>query len=194
MTLAAGPGPLIYDQLGIDGERNGNRSTNNAPRNLYRCSDDAWVAVSTSATSVAERVLRLIGHPEVLDEPWFSTGQGRVQHVDLLDEWVSDWIGSRTSADVIETFTKAGAAVAPVYRSSEVLEDPHLNETGMITEVTDEKLGPVRMHGVLGRLSATPGRIRHTGRPLGHDTDECLKEAGYTETDIDALRSIGVIS
>ncbi len=194
MALAAGPGPSIFDQLGIDGERTGNRSANNAPRNLYRCSDHAWVAVSTSATSVAERVLRLVGHPEVIDEPWFATGQGRVQHVDLLDGWVSDWIGSRTSAEVIEAFTTAGAAVAPVYRPSQVLDDPHLNETGMITTVTDEKLGPVRMHGVLGRLSATPGHIRHTGRPLGHDTDECLKEVGYTDPDIDALRSTGVIS
>lgn len=194
MTLAAGPGPSIYDQLGIEDKRTGNRSTNNAPRNLYRCSDDAWVAVSTSATSVAKRVLRLVGHPEVVEEPWFATGQGRVQHVDLLDGWVADWIAARTANEVIEAFTEAGAAVAPVYRPSEVLEDPHLNETGMIAEVTDDRLGRIRMHGVLGRLSATPGEIRHTGRQLGQDTDACLLELGYTNQDIDALRETGVIS
>ena len=56
------------------GTRQGNRSTNNAPRNTYRTSDDRWVAVSTSAQAIAERVMRLVGHPEVVDEPWFATG------------------------------------------------------------------------------------------------------------------------
>ena len=66
-------------------QRHGNRSTNNAPRNTYRTADGNWVAVSTSAQSIAERVLRLVGHPEVIDEPWFASGHGRAEHVDLLD-------------------------------------------------------------------------------------------------------------
>ena len=64
----------------------------------------------------------------------------------------------------------------------------------MSAEVTDDRLGRIRMHGVLGRLSATPGEIRHTGRQLGQDTDACLLELGYTNQDIDALRETGVIS
>lgn len=194
MTLAAGPGPSIYDQLGIEQGRTGNRSTNNSPRNLYRCADGAWVAVSTSATRVAERVLRLVGHPEVVDEPWFATGQGRVEHVALLDGWVSDWIGARTASDVIESFTEAGAAVAPVYSPAEVLEDPHLNATGMITGIEDEQLGRIRMHGVLGRLSDTPGEIRFTGRRLGQDTDRCLRDLGYSDHEIERLRGSGVVA
>ncbi|MCX6418579.1 MAG: CoA transferase, partial [Actinobacteria bacterium] len=65
-----GPQPTIYDQTGVIQGRTGNRSVNNAPRNTYKSRDDKWIAISTSAQSIAERVLTLVGHPEVLDEPW----------------------------------------------------------------------------------------------------------------------------
>lgn len=194
MMLAVGPGPTVYDQLAVESSRTGNRSVNNAPRNLYRCSDGAWVAVSTSATSVAERVLRIVGHPEVIDEPWFATGQGRVEHVDLLDGWVADWIQQRDADDVIRVFTEANAAIARVYTARDILEDPHLKATGMITTVKDEVLGDVMMHGVLGRLSDTPGQIQFTGRPLGHDTEDCLASLGYDVEAVEELRSRGVIA
>lgn len=67
-----GPQPTAYDQLGTVPPRTGNRSVNNAPRNIYPTRDGSWVAVSTSAQSVAERVMKLVGHPEVTDEPWFA--------------------------------------------------------------------------------------------------------------------------
>ncbi len=111
ILTAVGPGPTDYQQLGVVGERHGNRSTNNAPRNTYRTSDGSWVAVSTSAQAVAERVMHLVGHPEVLDEPWFATGRQRAEHADLLDDLVGGWIAGRTRADVLERFAAAGAAV-----------------------------------------------------------------------------------
>ncbi|HSF84726.1 MAG TPA: CoA transferase [Acidimicrobiia bacterium] len=195
MMTAAGPGPTIYDQTGVVRQRTGNRSVNNAPRNLYRTADDHWVAVSTSANSVAERVLRLVGHPEVIDEAWFATGHGRAQHADLLDGWVADWIGARDAAHVLAAFEDAGAAVAPVYASDELLDDPHIQATEMITTVEDPQLGSVRMHNVLGRLSATPGSIRWTGRPLGADTDRYLTdELGMSAERIAGLRGRGVVA
>ena len=63
-----------FDQLGTVQQRLGNRSVNNAPRNVYRTGDGDWVAVSTSSQSIAERVMRLVGRPDVIDEPWFATG------------------------------------------------------------------------------------------------------------------------
>ena len=67
-----GPGPSVYDQLGIVPGRHGNRSTNNAPRNTYKTRDGRWVAISASATSIAERVMRLVGRPDIAEQPWFQ--------------------------------------------------------------------------------------------------------------------------
>ncbi|MGC4897431.1 CaiB/BaiF CoA transferase family protein [Micromonospora sp. DT31] len=195
IMAAVGPGPTVYDQLGIVGQRHGNRSSNNAPRNTYRTSDGRWVAVSTSAQAIAERVLRLVGHPEVVDEPWFRSGRERAAHADLLDEYVGGWIGERTRAEVIREFGAAGAAVAPVYDARDLVEDEHVRATDMITTVTDADLGPVRMHNVMWRMSDTPGRIRFTGRSLGADTDELLvDELGCTPEFLATLRARKVVA
>jgi crotonobetainyl-CoA:carnitine CoA-transferase CaiB-like acyl-CoA transferase len=191
LVTVLGPQPTIYDQLGEVPERTGNRSVNNAPRNTYRTADDKWVAVSTSANSVAERVMRLVGHPELIDEPWFATGSGRVEHVELLDEIVSEWVRARTRDEVVAAFSDAGAAIAPVYDVAELMADPQIVARDAITQVDDPDLGPVRMQNLLFRMSDTPGAIRFTGRQLGADTDAILgDELGL---DVADLRARGIV-
>jgi crotonobetainyl-CoA:carnitine CoA-transferase CaiB-like acyl-CoA transferase len=193
IMTAVGPGPTVYQQTGAIGTRHGNRSTNNAPRNTYETSDGHWVAISTSAQAIAERVLRLVGHPEVIDEPWFAAGNTRAQHADELDEYVGSWIGARTRDEVVDAFTEAGAAIAPIYSAKEIVEDPHIRETGMLTEVEDRDFGPLLQHNVMWRMSETPGSIRFTGREHGEDTDAVLGELGLSAEELADLRSRSVI-
>jgi crotonobetainyl-CoA:carnitine CoA-transferase CaiB-like acyl-CoA transferase len=187
IMTAVGPAPTIYQQLGRVEQRHGNRSTNNAPRNTYQTVEGSWVAVSTSAQSIAERVLRLVGHPEAIDEPWFASGHSRAQHADLLDGYVGDWIAQRTREEVLSAFDEVGAAIAAVYDAHDLVEDPHVRETQMLTEVSDPDLGPLLQHNVMWRMDRSPGHIRHTGRPLGADTDAVLSELGYSPGDIQEL-------
>ncbi|GAA4000698.1 CoA transferase [Streptomyces marokkonensis] len=188
-----GPQPTWYDQLGHVQPRTGNRSQNNAPRNTYRTADGTWVAVSASAQSVAERVMRLVGRPELIDEPWFATGAERARHADVLDAAVGDWIARHSRADVLAEFEKAQAAVAPVQDVRDVMADPQYQALDSVTTVDDPELGPLRMQNVLFRLSATPGAIRWAGRPHGADTEEVLTGLGLTPTDVKELREEGVV-
>jgi crotonobetainyl-CoA:carnitine CoA-transferase CaiB-like acyl-CoA transferase len=195
IMTALGPHLLYYDQLGIDQRRNGNRSVNNAPRNTYRTADDRWVAISTSAHRIAERVLRLVGHPEVVEEPWFASGRQRAEHADELDAIVGGWIAARTRDEVVAAFEEAGAAVAPIYAPSELIDDPQIVALDMVTTVDDEDLGPMRMQNVLFRMSDTPGGIRFTGRALGADTDTILGEELKIDADrLTQLRDRGIIA
>lgn len=193
ILTAVGPGPLIYDQLGIVGQRNGNRSTNNAPRNTYLTKDDKWVAVSTSAQSIAERVMRIVGHPEVINEAWFGSGSSRVKHVDELDEYVGSWIRDHTREEVLDVFEEAGAAVAPIFNAADIVSDPHIRETEMLTRVPDDDFGSMLQHNVMWKMSKSPGSIRFTGRGLGQDTDEILGQIGLCGQEIAALRESGAI-
>ncbi|MFF8681432.1 CaiB/BaiF CoA transferase family protein [Streptomyces sp. CA-100214] len=188
-----GPQPTWYDQLGHVQPRTGNRSQNNAPRNTYRTADGTWVAVSTSAQSVAERVMRLVGRPELIDEPWFASGADRARHADVLDAAVGDWIARHGRADVLAAFEKAEAAVAPIQDVRDVMTDPQYQALDTVTTVDDPELGPLRMQNVLFRLSATPGAIRWAGRPHGADTEEVLTELGLTPADVKELREEGVV-
>ncbi|MEW1601672.1 CoA transferase [Streptomyces sp. NPDC093808] len=188
-----GPHPTWYDQLGHVQPRTGNRSQNNAPRGTYLTADGTWVAVSTSAQSIAERVMVLVGRPDLIDAPWFATGEGRARHADVLDEAVGGWIARHTRADVLAAFEKAEAAVAPVQDVRDVMADPQYQALGTITTVDDPELGPLRMQNVLFRLSDTPGAVRWAGRPHGADTEEVLTGLGLTPADLAELRAEGAL-
>ncbi len=190
-----GPQSIIYDQLGIVQPRSGNRSVHNAPRNTYMTKDGKWVAVSTSAQSIAERVMHLVGHPEVIAEPWFAAGSTRVQHADLLDSYVGSWIRQRDTKEVVRAFEEAEAAVALIYDIRDIMADPQFQALDTITTVEDPKLGPIRMQNVLYRLSKTPGSIKWTGRQKGQDTREILKNTiGLTSEQIDKLFATGIVT
>jgi crotonobetainyl-CoA:carnitine CoA-transferase CaiB-like acyl-CoA transferase len=189
-----GPQPTWFDQLGIVQERVGNRSVNNAPRNTYKTRDGRWVAISTSSQSVAERVMRLVGHPEVIEQPWFRTGAERARHAEELDGMVGGWIAERRYAEVVETFEKAEAAVAPIYDVRDVLADPQFQALGSIATVPDEELGPVKMQNVMFRMSETPGRIRWAGRRIGQDNASVYGELlGIGPERLRELETKGVI-
>jgi len=163
-------GPLISGYL-LRGElqpRLGSGIPYTVPRNVYRTADDRWVAVSTSAESVAQRVLELIG---VQGDPRFADFAARAEHRAELDELMAAWIGARSSAEVLDAFDAAQAAAAPIYDMADIAADPHYREREAIVEVDG-----VPMQGLVARLSATPGAIRWAGRPLGADTDDVLAD------------------
>lgn len=189
-----GPQMTAYKALGVVPERTGNRSSNNAPRNTYRTRDGRWLAVSTSAQPIAERVVTLVGRADLVEQPWFGSGSGRVRHADELDEAVATWIAARDAEEVIARFEEAQAAVAPIYDVADIAVDPQYAALGTFVEVPDEELGAVTVQNVLFRLSDTPGAVRWPGRGLGRDTDEVLGELAYAPERIAALRDSGVIA
>ena len=163
-----GPLPSAYALLGYEQPRLGSGIPYTVPRSTYRTADDRWVAVSTSAESVARRVLDLVG---VGDDPRFHSFAGRVDHRAELDEVMAAWIGARLLDEVLAAFEEAHAAAAPVMTMADLAVDPHLAARGTIAEVDGTP-----MQGLIARLSRTPGHIRWAGRPLGADTDTVLAE------------------
>ena len=194
LATALGPHIVVWDQTGHIAGRSGNRSANNAPRNTYRTADGRWVAVSSSADSVALRTMELVGRPDLASEPWFATGAGRAEHAEVIDAAVASWIGARTLAEVIEACAAADVAAAPVYDARQYAEDPQVRAREAVVAVEDPELGPVRMQNVLFGLSATPGAVRHTGRAPGADTDEVLTEVGVDAGRLAELRARRVVA
>ncbi len=157
-------GPLIgaYRLLGYEQPRLGSGIPYTVPRGTYRCADGHWVAISTSAESVAARVLALVG----TDDERFATFAGRVEHREELDALVAAWIAARPQADVLAAFEQALAAIAPVMTMADISRDEHYRFRDSITE-----LDGVPMQGLIARLAATPGVLRWAGRPLDADGD-----------------------
>ena len=170
-------GPLISGYL-LRGElqpRLGSGIPYSVPRNVYRTADDRWVAVSTSAESVAQRVLDLLG---VQGDPRFGSFADRATHRVELDELMAAWVAERSLAEVLAAFEAAQAAAAPIFDMADIAADPHYAARGAVVEVDG-----VPMQGLVARLSATPGAIRWVGRPLGADTDAVLAELADADPD-----------
>ena len=188
-----GPGPTVYDQLGIVAGRHGNRSPNNAPRNAYVTRDGRWVAISASATSIAARVMRLVGRADLVDKPWFASAGERSRRAEVLDGAVQKWIAARDLEDVLTAFEDAGAACAPIYDVEQLVNDPHVLARDTITTVDDEDLGPLKMQNLIFRLGDTPGAIRWPGRRLGQDNEAVYASLGVDEERLAELRAKGVV-
>jgi crotonobetainyl-CoA:carnitine CoA-transferase CaiB-like acyl-CoA transferase len=166
MLQMMGPLPAAYGVLGYEQPRLGAGIPYSVPRSTYRCTDGSWVAISTSSEPVARRLLELVG---LGDDDRLRTNSGRAAHREEIDNAVGHWIGARTRAEVLESLNAADVAVAPVMGMAEIVRDPHVRARGAVCEVEGTP-----MQGVVARLSATPGRIRWSGRALGADNEEVL--------------------
>ena len=163
-----GPLPAAWDSLGYLQPRLGSSIPYSIPRGTYKCSDGVWVALSASAESVAKRLIETVGGA---GDPRFTSFQSRFENREALEELTSNWIGSRTSKEVIETIEAADAAIAPVYNMQQVIEDPHF-----IARESFTKVDGILMQNLVARLSKTPGKIISAGPKLGEHNEEIKRE------------------
>ncbi len=160
--------PSAAAHLGYEQPRLGSGIPYTVPRGTFRCSDGVWVALSTSAESVARRVMELMG---VGHDARFASFEGRVAHRDECNAVVSEWIAARPSTEVLAAFDAAQAAIAPVYSMHDVLADEHVRARNVLIEVDG-----IVQQAPVARFSKTPGQVRHAGRSLGADTLDVLDE------------------
>ena len=188
-----GPQAANHRLTGKVKPRTGSRSTNSAPRNVYRTSDSHWVCLSASTQNMTERLFRAIGRPELILDPRFASNANRLKNVTKLDEILCAFIGERTQKDCLEFFAQASVTVGPVYDMADVEKDPHFHARQIVVELPDASLGTVPVHNISPRLMDTPGRFRRAAPELGEHTREVLQEAGYSEAEIEELIATGVV-
>ena len=193
MVSILGPEALIHRLTGEVRQRVGSASESSSPRNVYATVDGGWVAISASTQAMTERLFRFIGRDDLNHDPGFRTNAERVKRRAEVDAIVGGWIGQRSLAEAIEALEEAGITAAPVYDQPQLLDDPHVQERGVIVEVPDDELGTAPHHDVVPRLSGTPGALRFQAPTLGQHNDEEYGRIGYDAERIQRLRSSGAI-
>lgn len=187
------PQAANYRLTGKVKPRTGSRSTNSAPRNVYRCADGKFVAVSGSTQGMAERLLRAIGRPELNEDPRFRTNSSRLKHVEELDAIIGEFIGRHTQAENVAFFEKAEVTVGPIYDVPQILEDPHFVQREIVADYPDPEMTTLPMHHVVPRLTGTPGSIRTRAPALGEHNRPLLAEIGVDGAAYDQLVKAGVV-
>lgn len=189
-----GPQAAVYDQLGVVQGRTGNRSPVTAPRNAYQSKDGVWLGLSASAQSIAERVMHIVGRPDLIEYEWFKSHEGRLDKQDELDEIIGGWMSARTADEALKIFERQGAALARIYSIADIFDDPQYRARDTITTVEHDVLGPVKMQGVIARLGRTPGRVKFPGGRLGEQNEAVfIDELGYSKEELSDWRDRGIV-
>jgi crotonobetainyl-CoA:carnitine CoA-transferase CaiB-like acyl-CoA transferase len=165
-------------RLGQPTMRSGNQSSHAAPRNVYRCNDDRYVAMSGSMQSMAEKIMETIGRPDLKTDPRFIDNTARVAHRNELDGIIGDFIAQRSQAENLALFEAAGVTVGPVCSVADLTNDPYVVGREAIVEVEDRDMGSVPMPNIIPRFSAVPNGFRRQAPRLGEHTEDLRRELG----------------
>ena len=187
--------PLLAEHAATDVRRSrqGNTAFFAAPSDAYETSD-GWIIVATIGSWMFARWAKLVGRPELIDDPRFEDDGAREKNHALINEIMVDWCTGRSKQEAMNELEAARIPCGPVYDLDEVLNDPHIAERGLLEFVKlDDEERPVPLAHMpirLGELSREP--LQRAPR-LGEHTDTVLQEVGLSAEEIARLRKLNVV-
>lgn len=185
-----------YDKLGLIPQREGSNLPSMAPNSSYPTRHGGWVLIAANSQPTWTRLVTLMQRPELLTDPRFATIQARGQpdHMKLLDGIVAEWTRQYDGPALEALLRKAEVPCTRVYTIADIYGDPHFEAREMLLQVPHPVLGHTTQTGIVPRLSATPGGIRHTGPDIGADSRQVLTEVlGLSAEHIQALQASGAV-
>jgi crotonobetainyl-CoA:carnitine CoA-transferase CaiB-like acyl-CoA transferase len=182
-----------YDAHGTIRERSGSTLPGIAPSNLYPCRDGAYVLIAGNADPLFRRLMSAIGREDLRDDAALAKNDGRAAQMGRIDEAIAAWTSKYTQDEVLKTMDKAEVPAGRIYTAADIAADPHYAARGMIQSVVAGDGEPLKVPGIIPKLSGTPGAIRTPAPKLGEHTDEILTSLGLSRDDISRLKEKSVI-
>ena len=176
--------------------RQGNRSASAAPSNLYRCrpfGPNDYVFVHLATVEMWKTLTKIVGRPELGDDPRYADRRDRVEFVDEIDAMIEAWTEKRTKHAALEILAGAGIPCGAVLDSNEVLADKHLRQRGFIVELEHPRRGTYPMPTNPVRLSDSPTDVVRAPLLGEHNAEIYGKLLGLDEAALEGLRRDGVI-
>lgn len=170
MIQLMGPLPSLWLKAGVHQPRLGSGLPYSIPRGAYETADGKWIAISTSADSVAGRVMELVG---LGGDPRVATVADRMEHRVLVEAKVAAWVAERSLTEALGAIEAADAAAAQVYDMADLTADPHVIARQSFVDVDGYP-----MPDVIARLSETPGSVRNIAGAVGCDSASIFEEFG----------------
>jgi crotonobetainyl-CoA:carnitine CoA-transferase CaiB-like acyl-CoA transferase len=184
-----------FEKTGHVANRTGSRLPGSNPNNLYPTGDGSFILITAMADSLFRRLAEAMEQPALATDPRFAKALARNRNADALDEIISAWTLLHPLPTLEKKLTEAAVPATRIYTIADIFADPHYAARRSIVAAPDDAMGSVAMAGVVPRLSATPGGVRHAGRTVGQDTSAVLGEVlGYDQAKIASLAHAGVIA
>ncbi|WP_309143611.1 CaiB/BaiF CoA-transferase family protein [Bradyrhizobium sp. CCGB01] len=182
-----------YDLMGHVRSRTGGALPGISPSNTYPSSDGRHVVIAGNSDAIFRRLMRVVGRPDLADDPALASNDGRVRNNALLDAAITAWTSERSMDEILVRLDAADVPAGRIYSVADIVDDPHYAAREMIlpTELPGDVT--VKMPGIAPKLSDTPGAVRWPGPTLGQHTDEVLTGLGLQAGDIAQLRRSGAV-
>jgi len=176
--------------------RRGNRSPGGAPSNMYRCrpfGPNDYVFIHCATLDMWKSFSKILGRPELGDDPTLADRMGRVARNDELDALVEAWTEKRTKHEVMETLGAAQIPCGAVLDSGEVMTDPSLVQRGMIVDLEHPTRGRYPMPGNPVRMSDSPTELRRAPLLGEHNAEVLGRWLGMSVEELTSLQKKKVI-
>jgi formyl-CoA transferase len=182
-----------YDVGGFVRTRSGASLPGIVPSNTYTTRDGKYLVIGANGDSIFKRFMQAIGRPDLANDPALANNEGRVRRTEELDRVIGDWAASVTLEEALTLLASAQVPAGKIYDIADIVRDVHYQARGMIEQHRLPDGTPVKLPGIVPKLSDAPGGTRWLGPRLGEHTEEVLQRAGYARDQIDRLRSAGVV-
>lgn len=176
--------------------RAGNASGGGQPGWILKCKGwetdpNAYIYFIAQAP-VWDRICKLIGREEWIDDPHYATPGARLPHLKDIFAEIEHWTMHRTKFEAMAVLNRHDIPCGPILSMKEIANDESLRASGTIVEVEHPVRGKYLTVGNPIKLSDSPTEVTRSPM-LGEHTDEVLTEFGYSETEIRSLRASGAI-
>jgi formyl-CoA transferase len=164
-----------------------------APTNAYRCADGKYALIAGNGDSIFRRLMDVIERPDLGEDPALAHNDGRVRNVEALDAAIGEWSARHSLDHVLAALNEARIPSGMIYDIADIAHDPHYRARDMILDSQLPDGTPVKLPGIVPKLSATPGGVRSPAPALGAHTDAVLETVGIDAATRDAWRARGII-
>src|SRR2546423_3616295 len=182
-----------YDAHGTIRERSGSTLPGIAPSNLYPCRDGSYVLIAGNADALFKRLMTAIGREDLRDDAALAKNDGRAAQMERIDQAIAGWTSKYTQDEVLQPMEKPEVPAGRLYTAARIAADPHYAARGMIQSIVAGDGEPLKVPGIIPKLSGTPGAIRTPAPRLGEHTEEILTSLGLSREDISRLKEKKVI-
>jgi crotonobetainyl-CoA:carnitine CoA-transferase CaiB-like acyl-CoA transferase len=182
-----------YDQLGHVRERSGPILPRIAPSNVYP-TRDGIVMIGANQDTVFARLCEAMQSPALATDARYQDHQARGVNQLELDEIIARWTATLGTKELLALLEKHGVPSGLIYRTADMLDDPHFIAREAIVRTSHPSFGSLRMQNVAPRLSATPSSVRTPAPELGqHNAEVFLELLGVDAAALADYQSRGVI-
>ena len=182
-----------FDVAGFVRERTGNIMPGITPSNTHTTRDGRHIIIGGNGDAIFKRLMLAVGRPDLADDPGLASNAGRDLRAIELYGVIDAWVVARDGDCVLAALEAAEVPASSVYSVADMFRDAQFAARGMLEQATLPDGTPMRIPGVVPRLTETPGSTEWLGPGLGEHTDELLAGLGYKPERIAALRADGAI-